>query len=105
MSVTVTVRSRVPGATADVLRRAEQITAKAAYDIEARAKAQAPVDTGFLKSSIEASGSGTDWQVDAHAAYSIFLEFGTRRAGARPFLIPALEAVRPSYLAAMRRLA
>lgn len=105
MSVTVIVRSRTGRASAEVLARAAAITEKAALDIEARAKAQAPVQTGFLKSSIEASGKSTDWQVDARAEYAIFVEFGTRRMGARPFLIPALEAVRPSYLAAMRRLA
>lgn len=105
MSVTVIVRSRVPRASADVLARAAAITEKAAFDIEARARAQAPVQTGFLKSSIEASGRGTDWRVDARAEYALFVEFGTRRMGARPFLIPALEAVRPAYLSAMRRLA
>lgn len=103
MSVSVTVRSDVPAIKARVSRQVEALVAKAALDIEARARAQAPVDTGFLKSSIEAVQEGrAAWRVEAAAEYAIFVEFGTRRMGARPFLIPALEAVRGPFLAAVR---
>jgi len=38
------------------------------------------------------------------ATYGIFLEFGTSRMAARPFLTPALEAYRYKYLRALKQL-
>lgn len=105
MSVTVIVRgNRIPEIRGEARRRAEEAVAKAVFDIEARAKAAAPVKTGFLKSSIQGSTSGLQGRVDAQAEYAVFVEFGTRRMSARPFLVPAAEAVRASLNAAMRRI-
>ena len=64
-----------------------------------------PVDTGALKNSINANGGGSDWRVDSPASYSVFQEFGTSRMAARPYMIPALERVAPSFKAALRRIA
>ncbi|WP_128545067.1 HK97-gp10 family putative phage morphogenesis protein [Larkinella soli] len=86
--------------------------------IEARAKANAPVDTGKLRQSItyEATSGGKGAKVTANAPYAPYIEFGTggrvdvpdgwgdlaaafRGRGirsvnlpARPFLIPAYSA-------------
>lgn len=95
---------------------------KAAYDIEAHAKAMAPVDTGFLRAAIQAessqgkavgnrlqrAGASTDfinfavggagglrWEVTSYASYSAYLEFGTRKMAAQPYMTPAAELVRP----------
>lgn len=76
--------------------------AKAAHDIEARAKNAAPVDTGFLKSSIRADQEGPfTWRVDVQAEYGGYVEFGTSRMAARPYFTPAVEFVRPSFIQAM----
>ncbi len=105
MSVTVIVKSnRIPQIKGEAKKRAEDAVAKAVYDIEARAKSAAPVRTGFLKSSIQGTTNGLEGRVDAQAHYSAHVEFGTSRMGARPFLIPAAEAVRASFNAAMRRI-
>jgi HK97 gp10 family phage protein len=53
-------------------------------------------DTGFLvsnitKTAVEKSGTALSISVESKAPYSKFLEFGTRKMSARPFLQPALE--------------
>lgn len=108
-----------------------QVVRKAAFDIQAAAAANAPVDTGFLRSSIyvvthseSTYGQGSDNPpsgatlldpVDAPpddrtayvavgANYGIYVEMGTANMAAQPYLLPAAEAVKPAYLAAMARL-
>ncbi len=103
-SVTVSVRSYVKPLTAAANAKAVAATAKAAQDIEAGAKALARVDTGNMRNSINSRGSGLTWLVHSPAEYSIFNEYGTYKMGAQPFMTPATEAVKPSYLAAMGRL-
>lgn len=95
----------IPKLRAALRPRASQIIRKAAFDIEAGAKTTVPVDTGNLKNSIQTHMDG-DIQatVAAHAEYAIYVEMGTYRMAARPYLVPALEAVRPSAEAAMREL-
>lgn len=105
MSVTVRVVSRIPQTRAQVQRRVDAAIRKAAFDIEAHAKSRAPVDTGNLRNAINASGGGQEWQVDSPAAYSIFVEFGTRFMGAQPYMVPALKHVQPKLRAALRSLA
>ena len=64
------------------------------------------MDTGHLKNSIQARPEGLlVWRVESPADYSLYVEFGTRRMAARPFLTPAVEIVRPRLLEALRRIA
>lgn len=106
MTVSVSHSSRIPMVMAAVAAKAALYVAKAAHDIEAHAKDRAPVDTGFLKNSIAARQEAPlAWVVEVGADYGIYQEFGTRRMAARPYLIPAVEQVRPSYIAAMAKLA
>lgn len=102
----IRVRSdRLPELRRDLSTSAARVTAKAAHDIEGQAKTRAPVDTGFLKSSIQAAPrSPLHWQVTVNAAYGAFVEFGTRKMAAQPYFVPAVAAVAPVYQAAMRRL-
>lgn len=99
-----------------------QIVRKAAFEIEGHAKAAAPVDTGALKNSIyTVTSDSSDFNggdlppVDAPAddqtayvavgmSYGIYQELGTSHMPAQPFLIPAAELVRPSFVAAMSAL-
>jgi HK97 gp10 family phage protein len=83
--------------------RAAQIVAKTALDIEAGAKVRAPVDTGTLRASIQARRiSPTHWIVTVGVDYGIYLEYGTRFMGARPYFGPAIRAVRSSFNQAMK---
>lgn len=91
-------------------QRARTVIRKAALDIEATAKALAPVDTGNLKSSIGHSDLriGTTGNLVAEvgptANYGIFLEQGTSRMAAQPFMGPAADRHAPSFEAAMQQL-
>jgi len=76
--------------------RVATAVAKTALDGEAIAKAVAPVDTGFLKSAIKAEQASTlSWNVTSYAAYSIFLEYGTRFMAAQPYMTPTAARLRP----------
>ena len=54
-------------------------------------------DTGYLVSNIftNIDTDGLGASVESRAAYSSFLEFGTSKMAARPFLQPALEENKP----------
>lgn len=72
--------------------------AKVARDIEGQAKAVVPVDTGFLKNSIQARPLGPLlWEVTVGAHYGVYVEFGTVRMAARPYLGPAVERMQPIF--------
>lgn len=73
----------------------------------ASAEGQPPnTDTGFLVSNIflqiDPDGLGAD--VESRADYSGYLEFGTSKMEARPFLQPALEANRRNIIRLFARL-
>lgn len=90
----------------------QRVVNKTAKDIEATAKAIAPVDTGNLRSSINtqpnrgASRSSVSIGADVVAGteYAKYLEFGTSRMAARPFMGPAAAKHEPAFLAAMQQL-
>ncbi len=70
---------------------------------EGQAKAKCPVDTGRLRNSI------THVQLDAHheaigtnVEYGRYVELGTSRADAQPFLVPAASEHSSEYRAIMR---
>lgn len=89
---------------ATVRPRLEDVLKKAAFDVERRAKETAPVRTGALKNSIKTDLSrlsALEAEVGASVEYAIFVEFGTSRMAGRPFLTPALEAVKAEFMAAI----
>lgn len=101
----VSLTSRLPQLERQLLVKAEHGVQKAAHDVEAHAKGRAAVDTGNMRASIAASQTGAlSAEVNAGAYYSVFVEFGTYKMGAQPFMVPAAEAVRPMFIAAMSRL-
>ena len=72
------------------------ITTKS-LQVERRAKELCPVDTGRLRSSItsqiERDGATIVGVVGTDVEYASFVEFGTQRMEAQPFLVPAAYAV------------
>jgi HK97 gp10 family phage protein len=103
MGFVVNVASRVPGYTAKANAAIAAAINKATFDIEAHAKGRAPVDTGHLRSSIAGRMEGqTTGVVEAGAHYAVFVEFGTYKMGAQPYMVPALEQVKPSLQAAIK---
>jgi HK97 gp10 family phage protein len=70
----------------------------AAEEIKFLAQELCPVDTGALKASIHVERiDHLAVQVRADAEYAAFVEYGTSRAPAQPFITPAIEAVRAGY--------
>lgn len=61
-------------------------------DIQATAAAFAPVRTGFMRANIDRETGGNTFVVEAKAPYSGFVEFGTRKMSAQPFMIPGVES-------------
>jgi len=73
---------------------------KGAYDwavaVEERAKEIVPVDTGELQESIhvEKGDSSGEYRVVASAAHAKFVEYGTSKMAAQPYITPAWRQVR-----------
>lgn len=97
------VQNDFPKIIAGMEAKADAIVTKAAMDLEAHAKTRAPVDTGTLKNSIQATRVGTaHWRVVVGADYGVYVEWGTSRMAAQPFLQPAIQAVSPGFLQALK---
>lgn len=80
--------------------RAKQLIRAAAFEVQGKAQVNAPVDTGALKNSIEATEVGIyTWWVIVGVDYGAFVELGTSRMAAQPYLTPAVEEVAPIYRA------
>ncbi|WP_214807617.1 HK97-gp10 family putative phage morphogenesis protein [Exiguobacterium sp. s102] len=73
--------------------------------IESGAKRLAPVDTGQLRSSIKGkvSGGGYEGNVTPTVEHAPFVEYGTRKMPAQPYMLPAAEEEAPVFNAAIRR--
>lgn len=64
--------------------------AQAAELVTESAKGACPVDTGALQSSITSSSSASSASVSAGTSYAAFVEFGTCKMAAQPYLVPSL---------------
>ena len=62
-----------------------------AADVKALARQLVPVRTGHLRSTIYAKIREWVAEVGAEATYALFVELGTRRMRARPYLYPAIQ--------------
>lgn len=77
----------------------------AAVNIQNGARQRVPVRTGRLRNSVthEITDDGLNAAIGSNVEYAPFVEFGTRRMRARPYLFPAFEEERPKYLARLKR--
>lgn len=125
------VYDRFPEIAVGLEKAISQVVRKAAFDIQAYAASIAPVDTGFLKSSIyvvtkaastygigvanppqgafmmdEVPTPNSDQEaiIAVGANYGVYLEFGTVHMDAQPYMTPAAEAIRPSFEAALSQI-
>lgn len=103
---TVIVFNHFPQITAALKTKADAIVTRTALDLEGQMKVRAPVRTGFLRGSIQASRVGVaHWRVVVGADYGLYVENGTRHNAPHPFVRPAIAVVRPAFIAAMRKVA
>lgn len=72
--------------------------------VQAHAVGLAPNRTGELDAGIEGKASGVEGQVEATARHSVFVEHGTYKDEAQPFMRPAAEASRHRFPLAVAKL-
>lgn len=81
------------------------VVAKAGFDCQAEAKAIVPVDTGNLKGSITTEKEGDFTAiVSANTDYAGYVEYGTYKMAAQPYMMPAAEIVGPQFVQAIETL-
>lgn len=80
---------------------AQAVVAKVAADVASQAAQSAPVDTGALRSSITADVAGLSATVRPGVNYAHYVELGTSRMAAQPYLFPALDRNAQSFTTAL----
>ncbi len=65
------------------------VMAAAGEAVANEARSMCPVDTGRLKGSISVSAGGSGAVVSADTDYAAYVEFGTSKMAAQPFMAPA----------------
>jgi len=70
---------------------------------EGYAKAKCPVDTGRLRNSISHAAKGNSAYIGSNVEYAPFVEFGSRRQHAKPYLKPAATEHSEEYKAIIKR--
>jgi HK97 gp10 family phage protein len=91
-------RNRIPQARAAIQRAAAEGVATAGGYIVDLAKQLCPVDTGALRASIRLEPDSPELTMTVKAGggavdYAAFIEYGTSRSAAQPFLTPAARAI------------
>ena len=78
--------ARIPGEYRD------RIVKETAFHILGEARKRAPVATGALRDNSEVTDGDGYKNVEFHQEYAPYVELGTHKMTARPFLTPAVEA-------------
>lgn len=78
-----------------------QDLAKGAQIILTDAIDNCPVDTGFLRSTAFMQVTGDDVEIGFNAEYASYVEFGTYKMAAQPFLRPAFDNAELEALSAI----
>ncbi len=75
--------------------------AEGALVIAQQAENNCPVDTGYLRSTVFVKEEGDDVLIGFDAPYASYVEFGTYKMAAQPFLRPALDNAEAAALSAI----
>lgn len=97
----------IPGMRRELRSKIAELINKACFDIEAKAKEWVPVKTGTLRNSIRVMKTATEGdlvgEVGVFRDYGIYVEMGTVRMAARPYLGRAFSLVSSSFKAAVQQ--
>lgn len=107
MNITVRTRithNRIPELIAKFPAAVSDVVKKTAFDILDDAQEEAPIVTGYLASSITATIDEFRAEVQPAAEYAAFVEFGTYKMRAQPYLIPAANKNEPRFVAAIEKM-
>jgi HK97 gp10 family phage protein len=96
--------SRIPQIIRRVESQVSSVNKQSAERIAQDARRRVPVKTGRTRDSIRAQrAKGDDWEAVVGFPGQ-FIERGTARVAARPFMVPAAEAERAAHRKAIREL-
>lgn len=104
--MSVTYETKIPSIIRGAERTADQIIRKTAFDILADSQKTVPVakvDGGTLKNSGHVETGTLRAAITYGAHYAAYVELGTRRMAAQPYLAPAFMRAMPGFRRAMAR--
>lgn len=79
-------------------QKMKEAVGEAGLNIQRNAKLVCPVDTGTLRNSIMVDFQGLTATVHTNIPYAPYVEFGTFKMRARPYLTPAAEMEQPKFI-------
>lgn len=96
----IVVMNRIPALIAYVESQAKAAVVSNAKEIQRKAREFAPKKTGFLAASITVSSvtRGKEAEIQVLADYGLFVEVGTYKMAARPYLAPAVSMQQEKFL-------
>lgn len=98
-------KNLLPRIAAKMPEKVDAVVGKVAHDLQADAQQRAPFDTGNLAGSAYTRKVGPyTYRVGFSAEYALYVEMGTRRMRAQPYMVPAWLAARFRLMQALRRL-
>lgn len=107
-SEVINLTHQLEQSTGEIRTRVAQAVRLVGSKVERDAKIAAPVDTGFLRSSISTRVSGnantSTAEVSASANYAIWVEHGTSRMSPQPFMTPAFQRNKQPFIDALQQL-
>lgn len=104
MNVKVTTKivdNRIPAIVSAFPGLMEQVVAKTAFDIQETAQNLAPVDTGYLAGTIWTDNMGLRAEIKPAAEYAGYVEFGTYKMSAQPYMRPSADIHEPEFTQAI----
>jgi len=90
--------SKLDAIIATVPGNRNEIVSKAAFHVLGNARAKAPVATGNLRDNSDVEHNGHTADINFRAGYAAYVELGTYKMAAQPFLTPAIEAERQHFI-------
>ena len=81
--------------------RVSAAIAAGAETVKEHAQSICPVDTGALRDSIAVSQDGMNAEISANTDYAAYVEFGTSKMSAQPYLVPSLLGNENAVLSAI----
>lgn len=81
----------------DVKEEVKEEVRDTALKIEKDAKRRAPVDTGNLRRQIRSDIDGYNATISSNADYSAYIEYGTYKMSAQPYMTPAFMKYRAEF--------
>lgn len=101
--MSVVAKSLIGEVAAASVAKAELVVAKTTMDVKGGAAARARIDTGAMQGGFTAEIGGLNGRVESGPDYTVYNEFGTSKMAAQPMMVPAAEAARGPFYAAMGR--